>query len=129
MAATVTMDRSPLLCEDSKSSAFEHIPEDTLQRFCKSMAEVETLRVTQVEKLKRQLSIDQFPSNVSISDPALLPFLDQKVRAFIEGFPVQAEEIVKGHGLETDEFNKLLDETKVSPSFRRKVQQQMRLVG
>jgi len=33
-------------------------------------------------------------------------------------FPVKAEEIVKRYGLDSDEFNRMLEETRSNPIFR-----------
>ncbi len=46
------------------------------------------------------------------------------MRSVIEAFPLQAEEIVKKYGLNSDEFNQMLEETKGNPIFRWRVQRQ-----
>ena len=91
--------------------------------FCESMSEIEQLREAQIGRLKRSLHVDEFPA-VNISDPILLPFLSPKVRAVVEAFPLQAEDIVRKHGLESEEFNKMLSETKANPIFRWKIQKE-----
>jgi Domain of unknown function (DUF4168) len=127
MAATVHMDRMPLL-EDSQTRAalLQAYRRDKVDLFCESMTEIEQLRGNQIERLKRSLRVDQFPENLSLSDPTLLPFLSPKVRAVIEAFPYQAEEIIKKHGLQSDEFNKMLEETRSNPLFRWKIQKHLR---
>jgi hypothetical protein len=90
------------------------------------MSEIERLRTGQVERLQRALQAESFPSNVNISDPTLLPYLNPKVRAVVEAFPLQAEAIVKKHGLQADEFNHMLHASKSNPLFRWKVQKQLK---
>ena len=127
MAAMINMDRMPLLQEDHASAQLlQSFHRDKIQMFCESMSEIEHLREDQIERLKRSLRVDKFPGHVNISDPALLPFLSPRVRAVVEAFPLQAEEIVKKHGLESEEFNKMISETKANPIFRWKIQKQMR---
>jgi hypothetical protein len=129
MAATINMDRLPLIEDDTRSN--KGIVEagfqiDKMKMFCESMTEIEKLRENQIERLKRSLQVDSFPANINISDPGLLPFLSPKVRAVVEAFPYQAEEIVKKHGLVSEEFNQMLSETKSNPMFRWKIQKQIR---
>jgi hypothetical protein len=126
MAATIHMDRMPLL-EDARSrTLLQNYRRDKVDVFCDSMTEIEQLRGDQIERLKKSLRVDKFPENLSLSDPRLLPFLSPKVRAVIEAFPYQAEEIIKRNGLESDEFNKMLEETRSNPLFRWKVQKNLR---
>jgi hypothetical protein len=94
--------------------------------FCESMTEIEQLREDQLERLKRSLHVEKLPENMSLTDPAVKPFLSPKVRAVVEAFPLQAEAIVKKHGLHSDEFNRMLDQTKRNPSFRWKVEKEMK---
>jgi len=63
----------------------------------------------------------QFPPNFDLSDPNVQPLLRDEVRAVCERFPVKAEEIVKRYGLESEEFNKMLEETRGNPIFRWRV--------
>lgn len=124
MAATISMDRLPLI-DDPKSQRLQDYKKDKVQLFCESLSEIEQLQESQIDRLKRALRVDRFP-NVNISDPGLLPFLSPKVRAVVEAFPLQAEDIVKKHGLDSEEFNKMLEETKSNPLFRWKIQKQLR---
>jgi hypothetical protein len=127
MASTINMDRLPLI-EDPASEELlrQAVPRDKIQLFSESLAEIEHLRESQIRRLTKALQVDKFPEHVNISDPGLLPFLNPKVRAVVEAFPLQAEEIVKKHGLQSDEFNKMLAETKCNPLFRWKIQKQIR---
>lgn len=125
MAATINMDRAPLIEDPTSEELLRAFRRDKLQMFCESMSEIELMRNSQIERLKRSLHVDKFPPNVNISDPNLTPFLSAKVRAVVEAFPLQAEEIVKKHGLQSDEFNQMLSETKSNPIFRWKIQKQM----
>lgn len=100
---------------------------EPLRMFCESMREIEKLREYQLEQLQRSLQVDSLPSDIcSLTDPTLKPFLSPKVRAVVEAFPLQAEAIVKKHGLCSDEFNRMLDQMKRSASFRRKVEKEMK---
>jgi Domain of unknown function (DUF4168) len=134
MAATVKMDRIPLLEEGGGSKKKSEAPaeeatrnKEKLVKFVASMNEIEMMRHTQIERLKKALQVEEFPPrNINISDPTIQPFLNNRVRAVVEAFPLQAADIVKKHSLETDEFNHLLQETKTNPLFRWKVQKQLR---
>jgi len=126
MAATVRMDRMPVIDDPKTSAVLESLRKDKVHMFCESMSEIEQLREDQIERLKRSLKVSRFPDKLNISDPNLLPFLSPKVRAVVEAFPLQAEEIVKKHGLQSEEFNKMLDETKSNPLFRWKIQKQLK---
>lgn len=127
MAATIKFDRTPLI-EDPGSVELLRgaVPRDKIQLFSESLTEIEQLRADQLRRLTKSLHVDKFPEHVNISDPNLLPFLSPKVRAVVEAFPLQAEAIVKKHGLQSDEFNKMLEETKRNPMFRWKIQKQIR---
>jgi hypothetical protein len=125
MAATIRMDRTPLLEDPDVGALLGQVPRDKIQLFSESLTEIEKLRANQIKRLTKSLHVDKFPDHVSISDPNLLPFLSPKVRAVVEAFPFQAEEIVKRHGLQSDEFNKMLDETKSNPVFRWKIQKRI----
>lgn len=130
MAATIQMDKFPLLEENPNShEGVQDFQRDKVQLFCESMSEIESLREAQIERLKRALQVDTFPATLSISDPSLMPFLSPKVRAVVEAFPYQAEDIIKKHGLDSEEFNQMLAETKSNPMFRWKVQKHMRDLG
>ena len=129
MAATIHLDRAPLIEDPGSAALLRAVPRDKLQLFSESLTEIEQLRADQVKRLTRALHVDKFPEHVHISDPTLLPFLNPKVRAVVEAFPFQAEEIVKKHGLQSDEFNKMLDETKSNPIFRWKIQKHIKSEG
>jgi hypothetical protein len=126
MAATINMDRAPLIEDPTSEESLQNFQRDKVHMFCESMTEIEQMRSDQIERLKKSLHVDKFPPNVNISDPNLTPFLSAKVRAVVEAFPFQAEEIVKKHGLQSDEFNQMLLETRSNPIFRWKIQRQMR---
>jgi Domain of unknown function (DUF4168) len=144
MAATVNMDRSHFIedtntfssattASSSSSPSSPTLPpreggfqRDKVALFAKSMSEIEKLRAGQIERLKQFLHVEAFPEHVNISDPSLLPFLSPKVRAVVEAFPLQAEAIVKRQGLNSDEFNQMLQATKSNPIFRWKIQKVLR---
>jgi hypothetical protein len=128
MAASLHMDRVPLVEDPDAEQLLRSHRKERVQMFCESMTEIEELRESQMERLKKSLQVDKLPSNMSLSDPAVKPFLSPKVIAVVEAFPLQAEAIVKKHGLHSDEFNRMLDQTKHNPSFRWKVEKEMKKV-
>lgn len=126
ISATLHMDRVPLVEDPEAVQLLKSHRKERVQMFCESMTEIEQLREHQLERLKKSLNVDKLPANMSLTDPAVKPFLSPKVRAVVEAFPLQAEEIVKKHGLHSDEFNRMLDQTKHNPTFRWKVQKEMK---
>jgi len=126
MAATVSMDRMPVMDDPKSSALLKAFRKDKVHLFCESMSEIEQFRANQLERLTRSLGVDKIPTDVNISDPNLLPLLKPKVRAVIEAFPLQAEEIIKKHGLESEEFNKMLEDTNNNPLFRRKIRKELK---
>jgi hypothetical protein len=133
MAAAIHLDRSPLpekVPSGRGSGGRDHLSDfqrDKVQLFCQSMSEIEKLRTGQVDRLKRALQVEDFPTNINISDPTLLPFLHPKAKAVVEAFPLQAEAIVKKHGLNSEEFNSMLHASKSNPIFRWKVQKHLNI--
>lgn len=125
MAAAVDMDRVPIIEDPASEQLLKATRRERVQMFCQSIQEIETLRAEQMAKLTRSLHVDKLPEGVNLSDPAVLPFLNPKVRAVVEAFPFQAEEIVKKHGLHSDEFNKMLQDAKSNPVFRWRVDKYM----
>lgn len=126
MAATMDMDRMPLIEDPASEKLLKANRRQRVQMFCESMQEIEQLRSDQMTKLKKSLHVRQLPKGISLSDPTVLPLLAPRVRAVVEAFPLQAEEIVKKHGLHSDEFNKMMEEAKSSPVFRWKVEKYMK---
>jgi hypothetical protein len=115
------MNKVPLMQDPSSEELLRATKRHRVQMFARSMTEIEELRLEQMEKLKRALRLEQLPKNLNISDPRIRPLLNPKVRAVVEAFPHQAEDIVRKYGLNSDEFNKMLDETHRNPVFRWKV--------
>lgn len=128
MAAMVNLDQIPLMSNDSANdnSGFH---KDKVQLFCQSIQDIERLRSSQVDRLKKALHVDDFPASISISDPTLMPFLNPKVRAVVRAFPLQAEDVVKKNGLDSTEFNNMLQEVRSNPIFRWKVQKYLKQEG
>lgn len=118
MAAMVNLDQIQLHNVRSDSD----FQKDKVKLFCESIRDIEKLRADQVERLKKSLQVESFPSSISISDPSLMPFLSPKVRAVVKAFPLQAEDVVKKNGLDSAEFNTMLQEVRSNPIFRWKVQ-------
>ena len=93
--------------------------------FARSISEIEELRQDQIDRLRRALQIPALPDGINICDPKLTPLLSPKVRAVCEAFPLQAEEIVRKYGLNSDEFNEMLEKTKTNRIFREKVKSEI----
>ncbi|CAB9505832.1 expressed unknown protein [Seminavis robusta] len=117
MAAMVNLDQVELSTQSNSN-----FQKDKVRLFCESIKDIEKLRGDQVDRLKKSLQVETFPSSISISDPTLLPFLSPKVRAVVKAFPLQAEDVVKKNGLDSTEFNSMLQEVRSNPIFRWKVQ-------
>ena len=126
MAATMDMNRMPIIEDPASEMMLKANRRERVQMFCQSMTEIEQLRSDQMDKLKRTLHVRKLPNGISLSDPAVLPLLSPRVRAVVDAFPLQAEEIVKKHGLHSDEFNKMMQEAKSNPVFRWKVEKYMK---
>ncbi|KAL7537109.1 hypothetical protein ACHAXR_007590, partial [Thalassiosira sp. AJA248-18] len=124
MASAIHLEKVPLL-EDPSSKKMLQSQEHKkyrVQLFARSIHEIEDLRSDQMEALRQSLQVEQFPPGFDLSDPNVQPLLHPEVRRVCEKFPVQAEEIVKRYGLDSDEFNRMLEETKGNPIFRWRVQ-------
>lgn len=125
VAATVNMGKLPLIEDPNSKQLLKSHRRQRLQMFVQSSIEIEDLREEQTKRLQNALNIDALPSMIKISDPAILPILDPRVRAVVEAFPLQAEEIVKKYGLNSDEFNQMLEENRTNPIFQRRVKNYM----
>ena len=131
-ASAMSLDKVPLLSSGDNTDDNEN--EDVLknhkrhqvQMFARSIQEIEDLRTDQLNQLQSQLRMTQFPPNFDLSDPNVQPLLREEVRAVCERFPAKAEEIVKRYGLESEEFNKMLEETRGNPIFRWRVMKTVR---
>jgi len=123
------MDRIPLVEDPASEQMLKSTRKKRENMFCKSMQEIEQLRSDQMDKLKRSLNVQHLPEGVCLSDPNVLPFLSPKVRAVVEAFPLQAEQIVRKYGLNSDEFNDMLSQTKGNPFFRHRVDKYMKEGG
>lgn len=122
MAATINMDKIPIIQDPNSKKLLQSTKRRRVQMFVRSITEIEELRSEQMERLKRALNIDKLPSDINLCDPNVLPLLNPKVKAVIEAFPLQAEVIVKKYGLNSDEFNQMLEETRGNPVFRWRVE-------
>lgn len=124
IASAVNLEKVPLL-EDPSSSKLLQSSEHKkhhVQLFARSVHEIEELRSDQMEALRLSLQVERFPPGFDLSDPNVQPLLHPEVRRVCEKFPIQAEEIVKRYGLDSDEFNRMLEETRGNPIFRWRVQ-------
>lgn len=122
MASTIKMDKIPLIQDPDSKQLLKSTRRRRVQMFVRSITEIEELRAEQNQRLRKALSIDKIPSDINLCDPNVMPLLSPKVRSVIEAFPLQAEEIVKKYGLNSDEFNQMLEETRGNPVFRWRVQ-------
>jgi hypothetical protein len=131
VASAVNLDKVPLVLDDPSSSSSSrsgdllNSSEHKRQRvrlFARSVHEIEDLRSDQMEELRRSLRVERFPPGFDLTDPNVQPLLHPEVRRVCEMFPVKAEEIVKRYGLDSDEFNRMLEETRGNPIFRWRVQ-------
>mmetsp|Transcript_28329 Transcript_28329/g.32370 ORF Transcript_28329/g.32370 Transcript_28329/m.32370 type:complete len:300 (-) Transcript_28329:22-921(-) len=120
------LNRIPLVEDPESEKMLKSTRKKREKMFCKSMQEIEQLRSDQMDKLKRSLRVQQLPKGITLSDPNVLPFLSPKVRAVVEAFPFQAEQIVKKYGLNSDEFNDMLSQAKGNPFFRNRVDKYMK---
>ena len=124
IASAVNLEKVPLLEDPSSTKLLqssEH-KKHRVQLFARSVHEIEELRSDQMEALRLSLQVERFPPGFDLSDPNVQPLLHPEVRRVCEKFPVQAEEIVKRYGLDSDEFNRMLEETRGNPIFRWRVQ-------
>lgn len=118
IAASVNMDKVPI-----RYDAPDELTDDKLLNFCYSLSEMERYRLTQLERLKTSLNLDQLPV---LSEPSLIPLLRDDIRTIVEGFPEAAEEIAAKYGFEAEEYDSLLYSLKTNPAFRRQVQHTLR---
>lgn len=124
MASAVRLEKVPLLNDPSSRRLLESTEHKKyrVKLFARSIHEIEDLRADEMESLRQSLQVERFPPGFDLSDPYVQPLLHPEVRRVCERFPVQAEEIVKRYGLDSDEFNRMLEETKGNPIFRWRVQ-------
>lgn len=118
MSATIKMDRIPLIEHPNREKLRIAHRKHRVNMFARSMTEIEDLRTEQTERLKKSLNVESLPSDLNICDPNVIKLLNPRVRAVCEAFPLQAEEIIKKYGLDSDEFNQMLAETRENPFFR-----------
>mmetsp|Transcript_16473 Transcript_16473/g.34448 ORF Transcript_16473/g.34448 Transcript_16473/m.34448 type:complete len:457 (-) Transcript_16473:131-1501(-) len=117
MASAINLERVPLLEDPTSKKLLQSHRRHRVQMFARSITEIEDLRADEMEALRQSLHVDRFPPGFDLSDPNVQPLLHPEVRSVCEAFPLKAEEIVKRYGLESDEFNKMLEETKRNPIF------------
>ncbi|KAL7446416.1 hypothetical protein ACHAXH_009410 [Discostella pseudostelligera] len=124
IASAVNLEKVPLLDDPSSAKLLQSTEhkKHRVQLFARSVHEIEELRSDQMEALRQSLQVERFPPGFDLSDPNVQPLLHPEVRRVCEKFPVQAEEIVKRYGLDSDEFNRMLEETRGNPIFRWRVQ-------
>jgi Domain of unknown function (DUF4168) len=104
--------------ETSSKNSIARRKKQAIQNFRNSLIDIEILRKKQTQQLVRSLDMKKLPENLDITCESVLPLLSPKVRAVVKAFPFQAEEIVKRHGLDINEFNTMLRAAKANPFFR-----------
>jgi len=94
--------------------------EENLVKFVNSLQDIEKNRLEQISELQKEMKVDHLP-NKFLENEQMLNLLHPKVKAVVEAFPLQAEEIVTKNGLDIKDFNEMLKKTKKNPLFRLKV--------
>ena len=118
LAAALSMDKVHVHDDPVAQKLLRAHRRKRVQMFARSMTDIEELRKEQQEKLKQALNLDRLPEGISICDPSIQPLLSPKVRAVCSAFPLQAEEIIDKYGLNSEEFNSMLSESKNNPLFK-----------
>mmetsp|Transcript_150 Transcript_150/g.199 ORF Transcript_150/g.199 Transcript_150/m.199 type:complete len:130 (+) Transcript_150:165-554(+) len=119
------MDKIPLIEDSQSQELLKAHRRKRIQMFARSMAEIEDLRTSQTQRLMNACNVERLPDGINICDPQVLPLLSPKVRAVCDAFPLQAEDVIKKYGLNSDEFNNMLEEAHRNPVFRWRVKKYM----
>uniref|UniRef100_A0A7S2JZP0 DUF4168 domain-containing protein n=1 Tax=Leptocylindrus danicus TaxID=163516 RepID=A0A7S2JZP0_9STRA len=125
LAASLNMDKIPLIEDSQSQELLKAHRRKRIQMFARSMAEIEDLRTSQTQRLMNACNVERLPDGINICDPQVLPLLSPKVRAVCDAFPLQAEDVIKKYGLNSDEFNNMLEEAHRNPVFRWRVKKYM----
>ncbi|GMI42813.1 hypothetical protein TrCOL_g4906 [Triparma columacea] len=126
VASSLSLDKLPLVEDPASEKLLAAHKRRQMQSFARSLTQIEELREEQTELLKRTLNVRQLPTNFKVCDPNILPFLSPKIQAVCNQFPILAEEVVKDYGLNSEEFNRMMEETKRNPMFRWRVNRYVR---
>ena len=156
IASTMALDKLPVVEDPNSAKLVKARSRRREQMFARSLGSIEELRGEQREALRRALNIDALPTNFAIceckpmrsetlqntpninsflsvsiisGDPFLLPLLSPKIQSVCRSFPKQAEEVVRQFGLNSNEFNKMLAETRRNPLYRWRITRYMKRVG
>ncbi|GMH63302.1 hypothetical protein TrRE_jg6160 [Triparma retinervis] len=121
VASSLSLSKLPLVEDPASSKLVAAHARRQMQSFARSLTTIESLRSSQTELLKRTLNVRRLPTNFKVCDPDVLPFLSPKIQAVCNQFPILAEEVVKEYGLNSEEFNRMMEETKRNPMFRWRV--------
>lgn len=121
VASSLSLEKLPIVEDPQSAKLMAAHKRRQMQSFARSLTQIEELREEQTELLKRTLNVRQLPTNFKVCDPNILPFLSPKIQAVCNQFPILAEEVVKEYGLNSEEFNKMMEETKRNPAFRWRV--------
>jgi hypothetical protein len=126
LAASLSADRVPLLEDPAAEAMLAAHKRRRTQIFARSLTQIEELRAEQIEQLKRALNVRALPTNFRVCDPNILPFLSPRIQNVCNAFPALAEDVVRKHGMNSDEFNDMLARTNRDPAFRYKVRKYTR---
>lgn len=116
--SSITTDKIPV--EAMNEAIMKDVKGDKLQRFCKSMFEIERLRRMHLGQLNSLSSLASVVPEGSLT--AVAPLLRPEARSLVEEFPKQASAIASQYGLSAREFNSMLQATRKNTSFRKRVQ-------
>jgi hypothetical protein len=105
IAATIAMDKVPLIEDPVSAKLLKAHKRRRLQMFAKSLTEIEELRGESLEQLRKGLNLEAIPVAFRICNPSILPLLSPKIQNECNSFPNAAENIVKKYGLNSIEFN------------------------
>ena len=129
ISSSLSLSKVPLIEDPSSLRLLSLARKRRLQNFAHTLDEIEDLRDSQTTALKRSLNVRNLPNNLRVCDPNILPFLSPKIQTVCEAFPLLAEDIVRKYGLNSEEFNKMLEETRKNPVLRWRVNRYMKKIG
>ncbi|GMH57131.1 hypothetical protein TrLO_g11440 [Triparma laevis f. longispina] len=129
VSSKLSLDKVPLIEDPTSLKLLSLARKRRLQNFAHTLDEIEDLRDSQTTALKRSLNVRSLPNNLRVCDPNILPFLSPKIQQVCDAFPLLAEDIVRKYGLNSEEFNKMLEETRKNPVLRWRVNRYMKKIG
>ena len=128
VASTLTLGKLPIVEDPASDKLLEAHKRRRLMCFARSLTQIEDLREEQTKILKKTLNVKKLPTNFRVCDPNILPFLSPKIQQICSNFPTLAEEVVRNYGLNSKEFNTMLDETRRNPLFRWRISRYVKAI-